>query len=251
MQKSIYKIFENIRSGTMGESETHKFLKEYSNDYNYEVLQLLLKDLEFYFFMVKEEKLSEFSWEEKEKVINEFEEKNIELPVFPRLIDILPEHLKEKERLKNTGWDLDRALNVDWEKVLFPHEFFLLYQFQRQLRNKIEEVKKSTTNKTFEILEHDFSDNSDKVKLIMLEKLGIIDYIKTIQIKPDTISHTSEILSAITGIKSQTLNSYLYPMLRPYRDDNDKNSPFNNPENLAIAQRELIKLKIKNLDADG
>ncbi|MBL1219373.1 hypothetical protein JET18_00865 [Chryseobacterium sp. L7] len=98
--------------------------------------------------------------------------------------------------------------------------------------------------------EVDFSDNSDKVKLIMLERLGIINYIKTIQTKPDTISHTSEILSAITGIDSKTLNSYLYPMLKPCRDDDDKNSPYKNPENLEKAERELIKLKIKNIHAN-
>lgn len=103
---------------------------------------------------------------------------------------------------------------------------------------------------TVEVPELDFSDNSDKVKLIMLEKLGIIEYIKTIQTKPNTISHTSEILSAITGIETKTLNTYLYPMLRPYRDDEDKNSPYKNPENLEKAERELIKLKIKNIDAN-
>lgn len=98
-----------------------------------------------------------------------------------------------------------------------------------------------------EIPELDFSNNTDKVKLIMLEKLGVIDYIKTIQTKPETISHTSEILSTITGIPSKTLNTYLYPMIRPHRDDDDKNSPYKNPENCQKAERELIKLKIKNI----
>ena len=98
--------------------------------------------------------------------------------------------------------------------------------------------------------ELDFSDNTDKVKLIMLEKLGVIDYIKTIQTKPETISHTSEILSTITGIPTKTLNTYLYPMIRLHRDDDDKNSPYKNPENREKAERELIKLKIKNIDAN-
>ena len=48
--------------------------------------------------------------------------------------------------------------------------------------------------------ENDFSDNEDKVKIIILEQLGIIDFIKSKQQKSETISHTAEILSSITGI---------------------------------------------------
>ena len=112
------------------------------------------------------------------------------------------------------------------------------------------DVQDFIKNRNVAAPELDFSDNSDKVKLIMLEKLGVIKYIKSIQTKPETISHTSEILSAITGIPSTTLNSYLNPMIRPYRDDQDKNSPYKNPENLVKAEKELIKLKIKNIDAN-
>ena len=95
-----------------------------------------------------------------------------------------------------------------------------------------------------EIPEHDFSDNEDKVKLIILEKLGVIDYIKSIQQKPETISHTAEILSTFTGIKSGSLYTYLRPMICPVRDDKDKNSPYNNADNLLKANRQILKLKI-------
>ena len=95
-----------------------------------------------------------------------------------------------------------------------------------------------------EIPDHDFSDNEDKVKLIILEKLGVIDYIKSIQQKPETISHTAEILSTFTGIKSESLYTYLRPMICNVRDDKDKNSPYNNAENLPKANRQILKLKI-------
>jgi hypothetical protein len=95
-----------------------------------------------------------------------------------------------------------------------------------------------------EIPEYDFSDNEDKVKLIILEKLGVIEYIKSIQQKPATISHTAEILSTFTGIKSGSLYTYLRPMICNVRDDKDKNSPYNNAENLPKANRQILKLKI-------
>lgn len=139
-----------------------------------------------------------------------------------------------------------RAGLIKYEKII---EFI---KSEIELEKKILErfQPQQTTAPELGNPELDFSDNSDKVKLIMLEKLGIIEYIKTIQTKPNTISHTSEILSAITGIETKTLNTYLYPMLRPYRDDEDKNSPYKNPENLEKAERELIKLKIKNTNAN-
>lgn len=100
-------------------------------------------------------------------------------------------------------------------------------------------------------IENDFSNNEDKEKLIILEKLKIIDYIKSIQTKPKTISHTAEILSAITGIKSTTLYTYLRPMLNANRDDNDNNSPYKNTENILNANKTIQKLKIKNTDANN
>ncbi len=109
-------------------------------------------------------------------------------------------------------------------------------------------IKNSLTLNNNTLPEYDFSDNEDKVKLIILEKLGVIDYIKSIQQKPATISHTAEILSTFTGIKSKSLYTYLRPMICPVRDDNDKNSPYYNAENLPKANRQILKLKI--IDAD-
>ncbi|SNV42992.1 Uncharacterised protein [Chryseobacterium taklimakanense] len=93
--------------------------------------------------------------------------------------------------------------------------------------------------------EFDFSDTEPKARVIMLEKLGIIDFVKSLQQKPDTIQHTAQILSAITGINSKALYSYLLPMLQPIRDDGNKNSPYKNPENLQQANKQLLKMKLK------
>ena len=105
-------------------------------------------------------------------------------------------------------------------------------------------IKNSLTLNNNTLPEYDFSDNEDKVKLIILEKLGVIDYIKSIQQKPEVISHTAEILSTFTGIKSESLYTYLRPMICNVRDDKDKNSPYNNAENLPKANRQILKLKI-------
>lgn len=125
---------------------------------------------------------------------------------------------------------------------------FINEKIQDEKINLLRYSNNTNTNPTLkienEIPEYDFSDNEDKVKLIILEKLGVIDYIKSIQQKPATISHTAEILSTFTGIKSGSLYTYLRPMICPVRDDYDKNSPYSNAENLPKANRQILKLKI-------
>lgn len=97
--------------------------------------------------------------------------------------------------------------------------------------------------------EFDFSDTAPKERLLIAEELGIIDYIRQIQTRAEVITHTSEILSALTGIKSTTLNTYLNPMLQPIRDDGHKDSPYRNPSNKLNADKVIQKLKIKSKDA--
>ena len=118
-------------------------------------------------------------------------------------------------------------------------------------KTEIENNSETQTTEQIETPENDFSDNDDKVKLIILEKLGVIDYIKTIQTKPETISHTAEILSSFTGITSKTLYTYLRPMISPIPDKSDKNSPYKNSENEYLANKSIQKLKIKNQNTNS
>lgn len=91
----------------------------------------------------------------------------------------------------------------------------------------------------------DFSDEKTKVKLIVLEKLGVIDYIKSIQQDEKNVNQTAGILSLIMGCKKDILYSYIRPMLQGYRDDEDKNSPYKNKKNVTDADKVIHKLKLK------
>lgn len=153
-----------------------------------------------------------------------------------------------------------RDFNVFWNESEFRNTIYRvtynikeLDTFLSKLINELEDSKSERVESkiSIETPENDFSNNEDKEKLIILEKLKIIDYIKSIQTKPETISHTAEILSAITGINSTTLYTYLRPMLNANRDDNDKNSPYKNRDNVLNANKTIQKLKIKNTDANN
>ncbi|MDV3739518.1 hypothetical protein CMU17_02410 [Elizabethkingia anophelis] len=138
------------------------------------------------------------------------------------------------------------------DNQLFEDFGFAVFNILDEIDKRINNFnnKKLSIQPDIENIEDDFSNNEDKVKLIILEKLGILKYIKSIQIKPEVTQHTAEILSAITGIKSSTLYTYLRPILNAYRDDTDKNSPYKNNENVISANKTIQKLKIKNIDAD-
>ncbi|QDP85602.1 hypothetical protein FNJ88_08505 [Chryseobacterium sp. SNU WT5] len=261
MQKPIYEIFDSIRSGEMGDSQMHKFIMDYSNNYDIEILKLLLRDLEFYFFMEKEEKESEFSWDEKEKKIKELEEKNKEIPVYPSFkgaIELTQKQFEAKEKLKKTGWDFDKMPpNIDWEKILYPFEFFCLYQFERLLKNKIVEVNEKSLNENrtvvtniFEIPENEYSGKNElspKEKLIVLDKLGIVELLRQKLNFNDNATHLAEILGAITGIDNTkgTLTGYCNYLTRS--DHSNKNSPYSseNTVNKAMQIYNTFKLKDK------
>ena len=137
-----------------------------------------------------------------------------------------------------------KFINENYTAV-FSKIMFITDDIHRFILNKIIE-----RNQNNFVGEFDFSNIPDKVRLIVLEKLGLIEFIKSIQSKPDTISHTSEILSVITGIEIKTLNTYIYPMLRAIREDDHHNSPYKNPDNVLNANKVLYKLKVKNIDAN-
>lgn len=129
-------------------------------------------------------------------------------------------------------------------KIIPNYGYLIFLDFKNYLKERIS-LKEGDN-----FPENDFSENEDKEKLINLEKLKILDFVKSIQTNPDKISHTAEILSSVTGIKSSTLYSYLRPMLSANRDDADKNSPYKNKENVLKSNKTIQKLKIKNLDAN-
>ncbi|QOW11373.1 hypothetical protein Q73A0000_13885 [Kaistella flava (ex Peng et al. 2021)] len=94
------------------------------------------------------------------------------------------------------------------------------------------------------ITENDYSDTRQLERMILLEKLGIIKYIQSIQNDVNNEKHTAEILSALSGINSATIAKNLGVMLGAKKNDNDKNSPYKNPKNLQLANNKLYQFNI-------
>jgi hypothetical protein len=180
------------------------------------------------------------------------QEKNVDSDT---IYDISTDILEDYGLMEYTDENLETEdFLIEYLKTYTYSFFFPDYEISKHriynfIENEILITTKDIKNKSeseIENIEFDFSENNDKVKLIILEKLGVIDYIKSIQQKPEIISHTAQILSAFTGIKSDNLYSYLHPMISPIRDDNNKNSPYKNTDNLLKANKQIDNLKINN-----
>lgn len=95
-----------------------------------------------------------------------------------------------------------------------------------------------------EIPELDFSDTLPLERMILLEKLGVIKYIQSLQSDPLNQSHTALILSSICGIPQGTIKKNIGVMLGTNKNDDDKNSPYKNTKNSELANRKFQKFVI-------
>lgn len=82
----------------------------------------------------------------------------------------------------------------------------------------------------------DLSDTSAVQKVLYLHKLGIIDFLRNNN--NASINALASILSAITGEKLETLQSYLNPIISPTAGQ--KNNPFNSVKNIQKVEKQLI-----------
>lgn len=193
----------------------------------------------------------EFSIEEFEKALdiaenhrynnpNNEPKSNLELDCQRRL-------LTKKQHLK-----FGRFIVTDEKgKITSDSRKYADFKFSvERILSDIQTKRNSIENKTYtqiddEILD-DYSDIALKQKLIILHKLGVIDFIKTIQIQPDNRTHTANILASILGEKGETIKSYLNPMLTEDINNTSNNNPYYRKENEEEAKRIIKILKIKS-----
>lgn len=113
----------------------------------------------------------------------------------------------------------------------------------RFLKNEKVENNQTTQLSPVEIPDNDYSDTVPLERMIILEKLGIIKYIQSLQNDNLNEKHTAEILSSFTGIISGTIAKNL-GVMGDKKNDDDKNSPYKNPKNLNLAHNKLDNFNI-------
>lgn len=110
-------------------------------------------------------------------------------------------------------------------------------------QNKREYWKKLTQkdNKEIEeIINYDLSDNSATEKIIYLQKLGVIDFLRTKKPFNTSINSLATILSAVTGTKNTTIQPMLNAMLG--NNVEQKNNPLKSQKPLNKVNNQLIQI---------
>ena len=121
---------------------------------------------------------------------------------------------------------------------------FTIRRILDDIKIKLEKSNNAPVHYEDEVLYDDHTSLSIKQKLIVLQRLGIIDYIKSIQTTPENITHTSQIIAYIMEGKEKTIKSYLNPMLTEAEGNFSNNNPYNVPQNKIEANKALSKMKI-------
>ena len=109
------------------------------------------------------------------------------------------------------------------------------YQFLTSWVKQKKEVPSSTESSQI-----DLSDATATEKIIYLQKLGVIDFLRTKQPFNTSINSLATVLSAITGSKTSTIQPMLNPMLS--KKVVDKNNPMNSTKTVEKVESQLINI---------
>ena len=88
----------------------------------------------------------------------------------------------------------------------------------------------------------DLSDTTATEKIIYLQKLGVIDFLRTKQPFNTSINSLATVISAITGVKPETkhIQSMLNPMIS--KEVGQKNNPLNSKNTVSKVEKQLINI---------
>ncbi|MDH0660450.1 hypothetical protein [Empedobacter sp. GD03865] len=93
----------------------------------------------------------------------------------------------------------------------------------------------------------DYSDSDGKDKIIYLQRLGVIDYLRTKPLFLTSTNKLAEYLSGVTGVKPRTLQSYLNPMISS-TNVSQKNNPFEKLDKVNKVESNLKDIGFKTSD---
>lgn len=123
------------------------------------------------------------------------------------------------------------------EKITRDHYWFYK-EYQSFLSDRLEEITKSNQPQKTEPEPLDLSDTTATEKIIYLQKLGVIDFLR--KNNHVSINGLATVLSAITGAKIETLQPMLNPIIS--KDAGQKNNPLNSKNTVSKVEKQLINI---------
>jgi len=166
-EDTINDLFDDIRNSDYGKLKLHNVLKEKTN-FELDPLKYLLNDLDLYLFVEKDEFESGISTKKIQKRVAEYNEKGLSIPYYKRTpVENLTE--KQIEMRKNSTLNLEPSIDI--EALMFPFEFYSLYEFKRIILNEIKKHDKVEENNTVTSNNPKLKTNLSVPELALLFKL--------------------------------------------------------------------------------
>lgn len=182
-------LFDDIRNNEYSDYQLTSLLKIYSDNYNLDLLDSLRKDIWLYIETEKEDLECSFYSFEKEEAVNEWVKKGKEIPYLERKSF---EELNENQKAKRLKLNIEIEPMIDFEKIMFPFEFYSVRHFQFKIIQKIDEIGKSVSFNTeifttkyaeelYEFLKLNYSNKNNHKYLYIYEYLYEQKYINVFE----------------------------------------------------------------------
>jgi hypothetical protein len=133
---TTYEFFDLVLSGELGELDIDNYIQEATNNYDIKKLKTLLNDIEYCYYVEKDEKEAEYDEKQIADAIREFEKKKLEIPY------------KYFREIRYKNGQISKASKIlDLEKLLFPYDFFTIYKLINKIKTHIKAVELPLANK--------------------------------------------------------------------------------------------------------
>lgn len=142
MEMTVYEFFDKVLAGELGLTDIYNYIQKSTENFDVDQLKRLQKDIDYCLFCAREEIEGNFSPDDIESAINEFKANNKEIPYIT-----IPAIKKGGEKITEER----KILNL--EKLLFPYDFFLVYQINFLLEDLIKQNNKNNNMKLYGVFD--------------------------------------------------------------------------------------------------
>lgn len=232
-------FFNSLRGKAQTDADIYEILIEFISGKDDNYLKYLQENLNLYLIDQKKNLIDNLSQEHINTEIKKRKEKSVPIPKIGTMSGTTSKNKKYISEFKKTKHE-DR---VDYESFIFPEEFKGLYKTKTILKEIINnrELEKLNNNTKNLINLIDFSDSNGVEKIIVLEELGILEYLKKMEPFNSSTNKMASAISYITGMNATTVQSKLNPIYST--STLQKNNPLNNKN--AVTK---VRSKLSNLD---
>lgn len=232
-----FKLFDRVRYDDVNDYDMTMLLKEYSQNYDIELLNCLAKDISFYLFVEKEEMENNYVNEDIENAIIERKKSGLEIP-YTKIRE--PKKISDDQQKKIDKLAIKFKPVINLEHLLFPYEFYNVRRFEFKIKTKINELRNQITKEEQSQPLLDFSNAKATEKIIMLQQLGILDFLKEKQPFTQSTNALATAISGFIGEKPETVQSYINPINNP--TTSQKNNPMTKEATVLKVNQKLISI---------